>query len=49
VLKNPLSFVALTVKRIPNGTITMAAIQEPKKAEIELSSAKFFPKVFPKN
>ncbi len=45
VLKMPLSFVALLVSKIPKGTIMIAAIQEPKNAEIELSSAKFFPNV----
>ena len=47
-LNIPLSFVALLVRKIPNGIITIAEIQEPSKEEIELSSAKFLPIVFPK-
>ena len=48
VLKMPLSLVALLVNKIPTGTITNAANQEPKNDEIELSSAKFLPNVLPK-
>ena len=47
-LKIPLSLVALLVKKIPRGTITIVEIQAPIKEEIELSSAKFLPIVFPK-
>ena len=48
ILNNPLSLVALLVKNIPKGIMTNAEIQEPRKEEMELSSAKFLPMVFPK-
>ena len=48
ILKIPLSFVALLVNNIATGIIMIAEIQEPKNAEIELSSAKFLPNVFVK-
>ncbi len=48
VLKIPLSLVALLVNKIATGTIMIAAIQEPKSDDIELSSAKFLPKVLVK-
>jgi hypothetical protein len=47
-LNIPLSLVALFVSKIANGIIKMADIQEPNIEDIELSSARFLPKVFAK-
>lgn len=43
-LTNPIPFVALRVRIIPKGAKSIVASQPPKVADMELSSAMFFPK-----
>ena len=43
-LTNPIPFVALRVSIIPKGAKSNVASHPPKVAEMELSSAMFFPK-----
>lgn len=47
-LNIPLSFVALLVSNMATGIMMNADIQEARREEMELSSARFLPKEFEK-